>query len=107
MQATTSTSELAPLVREQVREYWAAKRGRIERLLGAARERARLRLVVRRPGGERYEAQAVLFIGRRAVATRAEGRDVRTVIDQVADVLSHEVRRLGEARTSSRRAAAV
>lgn len=92
-----------PLVREEVRDYWSRKRRRVERVLGPRRERAHLRLVVRRPGDERYEVHATLTLGRRVLATTEERRELHEALDAVADTLVLDLRRLSDVRTASRR----
>jgi ribosome-associated translation inhibitor RaiA len=90
-------------VRDDVREYWACKRRRLERLLrGVPADERMLRLTLRRPRG-RYEAHAVLDVRGAILVASAESERLLEALDRVADRLVWEVRRHLEHRRSGAR----
>lgn len=90
-------------VRRDVRDHWARKQARVERLLrGVPADERLLRLTLRRPR-ERYEAHAVLDVRGAILVATAESEHLREALDAVADRLVREVRRHLEHRVSERR----
>lgn len=83
-------------LRQDIREYWAEKERRFERLLAGFRpESRRLRLAVRR-SKVGWNAKAVLTLNSRTLVGRKEASGWYEALDEAADRLASEIRRYKE-----------
>lgn len=94
MRTTLAFHECTAIVETEARSYWTAKEPQVEAALplGISAD-AWLDITMRyRANGDRYEARAVLQTPGATLRAEASNRDLRTVLDHVAEALASAAR---------------